>query len=145
MGGDLATKPAGSNGPTFLLQAMRDIEGLDLERAQIIKGWHASDGTIHEKIYDVAGTPGTGSVDTNTCETSGTGSKVLCSAWTDPDFDPTQRAFYYARVVELPSCRWSTLLCNSLPPDERPKRCEDKTIPKAIQERVWSSPIWFTP
>ena len=63
----------------------------------------------------------------------------------DPDFDPEQRAVYYARAFENPSCRFSTRICNASPPDERPSSCSDPNIPQVIQDRAWTSPIWYTP
>jgi hypothetical protein len=68
---------------------------------------------------------------------------VLCGVWQDPNFDPKQDAVYYARIVENPSCRWSTRLCLSLPEAERPDGCTTDQLPKTIQERAWTSPIWY--
>ena len=79
----------------------------------------------------------------HTCETGGIGYEGLCKVWRDPDFDPDRRAVYYARVLENPTCRWSTWQCNELPSDRRPDTCE--TLPKTIQERAWTSPIWYAP
>ena len=70
---------------------------------------------------------------------------MLCGSFRDPTFTPSQRAFYYARVLENPSCRWSTLLCNRLAPADRPPGCDDATRPRTIQERAWTSPIWYAP
>ena len=75
----------------------------------------------------------------------GKGAHSLCAVWHDPDFDPNVAAVYYARVLENPSCRWSTLQCLTLPEDQRPTGCSDPRAPKAIQERAWTSPIWYTP
>ena len=145
MGGDLAAPTSDSVSPRFVVMALQDTESLPLQRAQIIKGWLDADGKLHEKVYDVAGGKGTGSVDPKTCKTSGSGSSTLCTGWTDPDFDAAQRAFYYARVVENPRCRHTTPLCNALSEDERPAVCDDPIIQKTIQERAWSSPIWYSP
>jgi hypothetical protein len=84
-------------------------------------------------------------VDLDTCTPRGPGEDRLCSVWTDPGFDPKQRAVYYARVLENPSCRYNTRLCISLPPGLRPAECGDKSLPKTIQERAWTSPIWYAP
>ena len=80
-----------------------------------------------------------------TCEQSGRGHASLCTVWRDEDFDPAQSAVYYARVVENPSCRWSTHDCNALPSADRPPVCNSPTLPKVIQERAWTSPIWYRP
>ena len=90
-------------------------------------------------------------VDTDTCETSGPGFASLCSVWQDPDFQPQQSAFYYARVVQNPSCRWATYQCNAAQvdcsvPDNVPAEyadCCNASYPKTVQERAWTSPIWY--
>lgn len=116
MGGDIGPE-LGKKSPRFAISAQKDPGGLStpLQRAQIIKGWIDKDGLTHELVYDVAGNPDNGAtVDTDTCASSGPGEDVLCTVWTDPDFDPTENAFYYARVVENPVCRWHKRLCNDL-------------------------------
>jgi hypothetical protein len=129
----------------FVAQARRDPEGAPLQRVQIIKAWHGSDGAFHQAVHDVArGSPGA-SVNPETCEQSGEGADALCATWADPDFDPNRAAVYYARVVESPSCRWTTWKCLSLPAGERPDGCTDPRVPRTLQERAWTSPIWFTP
>ncbi len=147
MGGDLPPRGEAS-APRFVVQALRDSAdgATPLQRAQIIKGWMDGEGKLREKVWDVAGDKNNGaSVDTNTCERSGSGADLLCSVWSDPEFDPAQRAFYYVRVVENPTCRWSTHVCNQLPEAERPDSCTDPAYPRVIQERAWTSPIWYTP
>jgi len=158
MGGEL---PAARNGsaassPVFAVSAMRDPgatgePGAPLQRIQIVKGW-LDGGTPREAVFDVAGSPDNGaSVDLDTCVPTGAGHDALCSVWADPDFDPGQRAFYYARVLENPTCRWSQKLCNA-----KGVRCDDPgsvaagfeacCAPEhvgAIQERAWTSPIWY--
>jgi hypothetical protein len=100
---------------------------------------------MHQQVYEVAGRATGASVDLATCQPRGTGYESLCEVWRDPDFDPAQAAVYYARVLENPTCRWSTWECNSLDAAERPAGCEVAQIPKTIQERAWTSPIWYTP
>jgi hypothetical protein len=128
----------------LVIQAMRDPEGNRLERVQVIKGWLDADGAIREKVYDVAGEVHSGA-DSATCAPAPGGVDSLCTVWADPAFDPAQSAFYYVRVLEVESCRWSTLKCNVLPEGERPMGCDSKEIQKLIRERAWSSPIWYTP
>lgn len=149
MGGMLPARPSGAS-PTFVISALRDPgttaqPGTPLQRLQIIKGWLVN-GEPHQQVYDVAGDAQNGAtVDLNTCAPVGPGADELCTVWTDPAFDATQRAFYYVRVLENPSCRWSTWLCNRLPLDGRPAACTDPNVPKTIQERAWTSPIWYEP
>jgi hypothetical protein len=161
MGGTLPAAPDGaSGGPQFFISAQQDPgpegeTGTPLERIQIIKGWVDAEGNAQEKVFDVAGGDRTADVDLNTCEVSGEGYASLCTVWTDPEFVPGQRAFYYARIFENPVCRWSTMLCNELGVD-----CTDiDNVPadfieccspviedqKVIKERAWSSPIWYRP
>lgn len=158
MGADLPAAPDRDGAaPRFAVHALRDPgtaerPGTPLDRIQIVKGW-IEDGEAHERVFDVAEGKGDASVDPATCETSGSGAGELCSVWTDPDFDPGERAFYYARVLESPTCRWSTWVCNaagvdctepsSVAPDL--SGCCDERYPKTIQERAWTSPIWYAP
>jgi hypothetical protein len=161
MGGDLAPRPRGlaaDIGPTFVVSALADpgvagSPGTPLQRIQIIKGW--SDGSAtHEVVYDVAGTSRNGaSVDTRTCQRRGAGDQSLCRVWRDPTFDATHSAFYYARVVENPTCRWSQRVClaagvDCSKPDDVPEAfeaCCSEAHRPVIQERAWTSPIWYTP
>jgi hypothetical protein len=83
-------------------------------------------------------------VDPDTCETSGAGEVVLCAVWSDTAFHPAQRAFYYARVIENPTCRWNALECAGLPESEKPAACSDPEVPRVIQEPAWTSPIWYS-
>lgn len=142
---------ASSKAPTFWLWAEWDEgtskhPGTRLQVAQIVKGWLDADGNAHEKVFDVAGDRQNGaSADEQSCQLSGPGEKSLCAVWTDPEYQAGQRAFYYARVLENPTCRWSTHECNALPLDQRPEGCADPAIAKTIQERAWSSPIWLDP
>jgi hypothetical protein len=150
IGGDLLA--ARGRAPQFLVWAVRDPNSGYLARAQVVKGW-VENGAAKEKVYDVAcsdrlalntGTwrcPDNGAaVDLATCEpTRFKGDVELRTLWRDPDFDPKQRAFYYVRVLENPSCRWSTwdALRNGTPPNPK--------LAKTIVERAWSSPIWYEP
>lgn len=119
--------------------------GTLLQRVQVIKGWLAA-GTPQLRIYNVAGdTQGLATVDLETCQRSGPGFTQLCTVWRDPEFDPATPAFYYVRVLENPSCRWQVYVCNQLPTSLRPPACTDPSVPRTIQERAWSSPIWYLP
>jgi len=149
MGGDLG--PTGAP-PTFTLFAMKDPDGANLDRVQIIKGWVDADGEIHEQIVDVAWSgdrqPGADgkvppvgtTVDLTTARFTNTiGAATLIGSWTDEHFDPEQHAFYYSRALEIPTPRWSTYdaVRHDLP------LLED--VPATIQERAWTSPIWYAP
>jgi len=150
MGADLPVRPRGAGAPTLLLQAAKDPEGANLDRIQIIKIW-LDRGHYQEQIYDavVSGhrkidarshnaAPVGNTVDLATGHYSNTiGTPVLTTLWRDPAFDATQPAVYYARVLEIPTPRWSTLLAikNHLPLSQY--------VPATIQERAWSSPIWY--
>jgi hypothetical protein len=157
MGGDLPERGEDAGDPTFAVWALQDpgtdeAPGTPLQRVQIVKGW-VEDGKPREKVVDVAGGKNRASVDLETCERKGTGATQLCSVWRDKDFQPDQHAFYYARVLENPTCRWSQQLCV-----EAGVRCSDPSMVKpgfeaccsddhdpVIQERAWTSPIWYTP
>jgi hypothetical protein len=146
MGGDLPERPAGAAAPVFALSALRDPEGGLLQRLQVIKGWVDADGRIQQRVYDVAGSADNGArVDLQTCEVSGPGMDSACAVWSDPDFDAARPAVYYARIVENASCRYSTRECNRAPADQRPAACDDPELPRTVQERAWTSPIWYTP
>jgi hypothetical protein len=155
MGGDLPQ--ADGRTPVFALWALRDggvaaHPGVSLERAQIIK-LSLENGEIREQVVDVAGGTNGANVGATTCEPRGAGADQLCSLWRDPDFDPAAPALYYARVLENPTCRWSTHVCNAAGVAcEDPSTigagyepCCDESYPKTIQERAWTSPIWYTP
>jgi hypothetical protein len=158
MGGEFGAV-RGSRSPVFAVLALRDPGGpgltsVPLQRVQIVKGWVNSTGSSQERVFEIAGDPDNGAgVDTDTCTPSGKGFNTLCAVWEDPDFLPSQRAFYYARVVENPTCRWSTHLCNDLgvacdDPASIPaglEECCNPEVPKTIQERAWTSPVWYRP
>jgi hypothetical protein len=152
MGGDLPGRPQSAAAPIFILQASKDPDGANLDRIQIIKIWVEGSG-YQEKIFDAA-VSGKRRVDPHTHRAppagdtvnpkSGTyrnsiGAAVLSSVWQDPEFDPAQPAVYYARVLEIPTPRWSTLLAVKARLPASPYE------PLSIQERAWSSPIWYTP
>jgi hypothetical protein len=152
MGGDLPPRPATEKAPSFAVWAVKDPTSGNLDRIQIIKGWTTS-GQSFEKVFDVAWAgdrepdrwtgvvPAIGStVDVEKATYTNTiGAVELRTVWTDPDFDSSTPAFYYARVLEIPIPRWTTIQAAQLgiaPPD---------VVPATIQERAWSSPIWYTP
>ena len=148
MGGTFARKNKETTAPRFVVQAMRDPgvagqPGSLLQVVQIVKGTISGAGKVAQ-VFDVAGRRDNGaSVDLQTCEQKGVGQETLCGTWVDPDFDPNQPSYYYVRVLENPSCRWSTRLCNALA--ERPSSCSDPQAPRLIQERAWASPIYYLP
>jgi len=148
MGGVLSESE--SDAPLFLLWAEMDsgtekYPGIPLQRIQIIKGWIDADGVTHELVYDVAGDANNGAtVDEDSCVPQGTGAESLCVRWKDPSFDTGQSAFYYARVLQNPTCRWSTYQCAEFSDEERPLGC-GTLVPETVQERAYTSPIWYVP
>jgi hypothetical protein len=151
MGGDLKAAPEGK-APTFVIRAIRDVDGANLDRIQVVKGWLDANGETQEKVFDVAwsgdrqpGADGKLPAVGNTVDveeatyTNAIGAAALQAFWTDPDFDPSLRAFYYIRVLEIPTPRWTTydhkVFGVALPTD----------VPASIQERAYTSPIWYTP
>jgi hypothetical protein len=145
MGSALPARPSADAKLTFYVSGQGDPLSAPLERMQIVKAWHSEDGAFHEAVYDVATAERRASLDETTCEVSGTGPASLCATWSDPALDATRAAVYYARVVESPTCRWTTWKCNALPAARRPDGCSHARIPRTIQERAWTSPVWFTP
>ncbi|MEZ4321490.1 MAG: DUF3604 domain-containing protein [Myxococcota bacterium] len=133
--------PMGSDwdGPArFYIEAVADEASVGLDRIQLVKGWLDASGQMHESVVDVEIASEPQSLDTQTCDASG-GAQRLCAVVDDPD-DSAPAAFWYARALEVPTCRWSTRECNQL--DPRPPRCDDGTAPDTVQQRAWSSPIW---
>jgi hypothetical protein len=149
MGGTINGAP---KSPTFTVWASKDPDGANLDRIQIVKGWVNAKGEPQDRVFDVVRSgdrkpgedgklPAVGNtVDTSKATyTNSIGSAELTGAWTDPDFDPAQHAIYYVRVLEIPTPRFTTYdaVRNNLP--------LLKDVPATIQERAWSSPIWYTP
>jgi hypothetical protein len=151
MGGDLPAR-VGKKAPAFMVYALRDPIGGNLDRIQIIKGWMDNNGKTHEKVYDIVWSgdrkpgrdgkipPVGNTVNAQTANFTNTiGASELGTVWTDPDFDAKQKAFYYARVIEIPTPRWSTIEAFrfGIPIPEG--------APVSTQERAYTSPIWYTP
>ncbi len=152
MGGDLPARSEASGAPRFLLTAIKDIDGANLDRIQVVKGWIDANGQRAEKVYNVAVSPERrirrdgsvkpvrSTVDLETVSYTNTvGAAQLATVWEDPDFDPAVAAFYYARVLEIPTPRWTEF--------DRIKfgfePAED--TPRELQDRAYTSPIWYTP
>ena len=152
MGGDLTAAPDGK-APNLMIRALRDPDGANLDRLQIIKGWLDQDGSTHELIYDVACSDDRKINGDNRCDqavgntvdvenatfSNSIGAATLSGYWTDPHFDPAQSAFYYVRVLEIPTPRWSTYDAKIFGVDL------PKVVPATLQERAYTSPIWYTP
>jgi len=151
MGGDL---PAATGGkvPALMIRALRDVDGANLDRVQVVKGWLDSKGKTHEKVYDVAWSgdrkpgadgklPPVGNT-VNVADASYTnsiGEPMLFAYWKDPAFNARERAFYYVRVIEIPTPRWTTYDAKFFKVDL------PKGVPTAVQDRAYTSPIWYTP
>ncbi len=152
MGGDLKASAGGSKAPTFFVMALKDPKSGNLDRIQIVKGWLDEQGAQRERVHDVIwsgdrkpGADGTLPAVGDTVDaakgtyTNSIGEAQLAAAWTDPEFKPGERAFYYARVIEIPTPRWSTIDAANL------GMAVPEGLPISIQERAWSSPIWYAP
>ena len=154
MGGDLSAAPAGGT-PRFMIAALKDPDGANLDRVQVIKGWRDVDGELHEQVYNVAVSEGRrvgrdGSVEpvgstvdvADASYTNTIGDAQLMTFWQDPDFDPEEPAFYYLRTLEIPTPRWTAY-------DAKYFGVNPADIPDEVrmvqQERVYTSPIWYTP
>ncbi len=151
MGGELQKAPRGK-APVLMIRSLRDPDGANLDRIQVVKGWRDMKGNTHEKVYDVACSDDR-SIRKNSCSKAGgntvnvkeanysnsIGDPLLLAYWKDPDFDPSLHAFYYVRVLEIPTPRWTTYDAKffgvDLPDDQ----------PTSIQERAYTSPIWYAP
>jgi len=152
MGGDLHDAPQGK-APTFMVRALRDVDGANLDRIQMVKGWLDGKGEVHEQVYDVLCSDDRAVNDAYHCDklagntvdieratyTNSIGDALMMGYWKDPAFDPKQRAFYYVRVLEIPTPRWTTydaaFFGVALP----------EGVPPTHQERAYTSPIWYTP
>jgi len=154
MGADLPAAPENASDPTFLVAAMKDPTSGNLDRIQIVKGWTNGDGTTSEQVHDVVwsdmddrpvGSDGKVPAVGNTVDVANAtwsnsiGDPELLAVWQDPDFDPAQKAFYYARVIEIPTPRWTAYDA------KRFGRQVGAEVPMTIQERAYTSPIWYTP
>jgi hypothetical protein len=152
MGGDLNKAPNGK-APSFMIRAVRDPDGANLDRVQVIKGWLDSKGKTHERIYDVAvsddrkiGADGRcktlvgSTIDlADASYTNSIGDAVLMAHWKDPEFDPKQSAFYYVRVIEIPTPRWTAYDA------KRFGIKMSKEVTMTVTDRAYTSPIWYTP
>jgi len=177
MGGNI-TAAGNGNPPRFLVNAQKDSgtlqsPGTDLQRVQIIKGWVDDAGQTHEKVFDIAGDANNGAgIDPQSCGRVGRGMQQSCTTWQDPQFQADEDAFYYVRVLENPTCRWSTLQCQAAGVNPFSDQCAEQAATATasahdngasgdvfgkccidpaqeafysptIQERAWSSPIWY--
>jgi hypothetical protein len=152
MGGDLSKASAGKS-PSFLVGALKDPIGANLDRLQIVKGWLDGDGELQERVYDVAVSDGRKIGRDGRCKTAvgdtvdvesaswsnSIGASEMISVWKDPSFDPALRAFYYVRVIEIPTPRWTAYDAKYFGVEP------SQEIPMTTQERAYTSPIWYTP
>jgi len=184
MGSDLSAAPSPDALPVFAIEAVADpglpaLPGVKLQRVQVVKGFLDDAGNPQTRVFDVAGDPTQGNdLDLDTCTPSDVGAARLCTVWQDDTFRPEQRAYYYVRVLEVPTCRWSTRMCVEAKYDcdkqDRPidkhccdesaglhprhcgavvcdethandSCCQPSTVRPIIQERAWTSPIWYDP
>ncbi len=151
MGGDLSNAPQGK-APALIIRALRDPDGANLDRIQVVKGWLDGNGQLQERVYDVVCSDDSSirngrcrkavgnTVDVKTATyTNSIGDALLMGYWEDPNFVPGERAFYYVRVLEIPTPRWTTydavFYGLELP----------EGVPASQQDRAYTSPIWYTP
>jgi hypothetical protein len=152
MGGDLTAPPSADASPTFLIAALKEADGANLDRVQVIKGWVDGDGNTQEKVFNVAlsddrevGADGKAPPVGNTVNVkeasyeNSIGAGELMVTWKDPEFDQSQRAFYYVRALEIPTPRWTAYDA------KRFGAKMPKDVPMSLQQRAYTSPIWFTP
>ncbi len=152
MGGDLSNAPAGES-PTLMVRALRDPDGANLDRVQVIKGWLDVGGELHERVYDIAVSDGRtigrdgraresvgSTVDiADASYTNTIGDALLMGYWADPEFDPDERAFYYVRVIEIPTPRWTMYDA------KRFGTTMPEEVRMTVTDRAYTSPIWYTP
>ena len=152
MGGDLTDAPD-KGAPRFMIRALRDPDGANLDRVQVIKGWLDAKGNTHERVYDVAVSDGREIGDDGRCKkkvgstvdiekatyTNTIGDPLMSAYWRDPDFDATSPSFYYVRVLEIPTPRWTTHDAAFF------KIKRPDIVPATVQDRAYTSPIWYTP
>jgi hypothetical protein len=152
MGGDLSAAPKGKS-PTFMIRALRDADGPNLDRIQVVKGWLDSKDNTQERVYDVAVSDGrkidaNGRCDTpvgstvnvaDATYTNNIGEPLLAAHWVDPDFDPDLKAFYYVRVIEIPTPRWPAYDAKFFGVE-----MPEGTVMQ-LQDRAYTSPVWYTP
>ncbi|MFV8817117.1 DUF3604 domain-containing protein [Haliea sp. E17] len=152
MGGDLKSAPEGKS-PVLVIRALRDLDGANLDRVEVIKGWMDGKGELHERVYDASCSDDRVITDEGRCEqavgntvdvanatyTNSIGDALMLAYWQDPDFDPAERAFYYVRVLEIPTPNWTTYDAAFFGVDL------PEGIPPTQQERAYTSPIWYTP
>ena len=154
MGGDLTKAPSGE-APVLMIRALRDPDGANLDRVQVVKGWLDAQGKLHERIYDIAVSDDRKINQDGRCRTAvgntvevakatytnKIGDALVMGSWKDPAFDPTERAFYYVRVLEIPTPTW--LAYDKAFYGDRVQLPDDALL--IHQERAYTSPIWYTP
>ncbi len=152
MGGDLRDAPDGK-APAFMIRALRDVDGANLDRVQIVQGWLDSDGKLNERVYDVPCSDDRAINDQHRCDkpvgntvngkvatyTNSIGDALMMAYWRDPAFHPKQRAFYYMRVLEIPTPRWTTYAAAFFGVDL------PEGVPPTHQQCAYTSPIWYSP
>ena len=136
MGGDLGAAPSADDKPAFIALAARDAatSAAPLQQLQLIKGWIDGEGRMRNEVYTIAGSA-----------EAATGADSLCAVAQDEAFQADESAYYYLRVVQMPTLRWSTHDCQRIAEAERPEICAAGALPETTVEMAWTSPIWFRP
>jgi hypothetical protein len=147
MGGDLPAAPSADAKPVFVASALRDPASgaTPLQQLQLVKGWVDVEGQQRTSVTTIAGGANEAGVDLETGKPFGAGHDSLCVVHRDDTFDASVPSYYYVRVVENPTARWTVHDCMRIPEDERPAVCSDGSYPSEIQEMAWTSPVWFKP